>query len=207
MADRAAVFIDGGYLNKVVDDYNRPRVDFAHFVKGITSGLSLLRSYYYQCPAYRSDPPTEEENERYRRQERFFSALRRIPDFEVRLGYLAHRGFDAESRPIFEQKGADIWLAVDMIRLSLTNKIEYVCLVGGDGDFCPVVQAVKDAGVSVRLFHGPGPRSRYSAQLWDLCDQRTIITPDMLGRGEMQSPPRGNRSWDNGQAEGGGQGY
>jgi uncharacterized LabA/DUF88 family protein len=57
------------------------------------------------------------------------------------------------------------------MRLSLTNNEDKLRLSGGgDGDFCPVVQAVKEAGVSVRLFHGPGPRSRYSAQLWDICD-------------------------------------
>lgn len=187
IVDRAAVFIDGGYLNKVLLDLGRPRIDFGHFVKALTSDLRLFRSYYYQCPAYRSDPPTEEEAERYTKQERFFAALRRMPDFEVRLGYLAHRGYDAQGRPIFHQKGCDTWLAVDMLRLSLLGRMEYACLVAGDDDFYPVVAAAKDAGVGVHLFHGDGPNSRYSVKLWDLCDRRTALSANFLRLGAGSS--------------------
>lgn len=173
---RIAVFIDGGYLNKVADDFGRISLDYARLIESVTEGQPVLRSYFYHCPSFKSDPPTEEENQRYQRQERFFAALKRLPDFEVRLGYLAHRGFTGDNKPVFEQKGADVWLAVDLVRLALSNKIDTACLIAGDGDFCPVVQSAKDAGVSIRLFHGPGPRSRYSSQLWDLCDQRSLLS-------------------------------
>ena len=42
-----------------------------------------MRTYYYNCPVRRKDG-----EDRYRRQQKFFAALRNLPDFEIRLGHL-----------------------------------------------------------------------------------------------------------------------
>ena len=197
MREKAAVFIDGGYLDRILQDLGSARVNLQKFSDKIVGSDLRLRTYYYHCSVYQSNPPTQEERERFQRKERFFNALRRLRSFEVRLGYLVFKGLDQHGTPIFQQKGVDIHLAVDVMRLSLQNKIEIAHLIAGDGDLLPLVESAKDAGVSVHLLYGNGPTSNYSQQLWDACDARTLITPDLLKDCLLPGgPPSGNYSGD-----------
>ena len=114
-----AVFIDGGYLDKVMwHDHPNRRIDYAGLVRAMVGDDDLLRAYYYHCLPYQSDPPTEEERERYAAKHRFVTALRHIPRFEVRLGKLAYRGTDGAGQPIFQQKRVDLMLGVDIACLT-----------------------------------------------------------------------------------------
>lgn len=89
----AAVFIDGAYLEKVLlYDHGKAHIDFGRLVDIMVGGDELLRAYYYHCLPCQSSPPTAEERARYAARHRFFTALRHIPRFEVRLGKLAFRG-------------------------------------------------------------------------------------------------------------------
>ncbi len=171
-----AVFVDGGYLDKVLQDMGFPKVNLERLSEKMASGFGpRLRSYYYHCPPFQSPSPNREESERYRRKTSFFDALSRLDRFEVRLGHLAMRGKDRNGNPILVQKGVDVKLATDLVRLSLREKIEKACLIAGDGDFVPALEVVKDAGVLVHMFYGEGPNCSYSQQLWDTCDSRTLI--------------------------------
>ncbi len=182
MSDRVAVFIDGGYLDHVLRGQENPRVDRQAFSSEIAGNNNLLRTYYYDCPPYRSDPPTLDESQRYAKKQRFFDALRGKTKFEVREGYLIFKGLDQFGTPIFLQKGPDIHLAVDLLTLSFNRQIQKAFLIAGDGDFVPVVQAVKNFGVVVHLLHGRQPHGRYSQKLWDVCDDRTEITRDLINK-------------------------
>ncbi len=176
MVRDAAVFIDGGHMNSVLDSLGRIRINYADFVAKMTRDFQLLRAYYYDCPPYQSQPPSPEEEEAVRNREKFFHALRKQPRFEVRLGYLAFKGYTAEGKPILNQKSTDIRLATDMVRMSVAGLITTAFLVAADGDYVPAVQAVKDAGVSLHLFHG----TPYSQALWDCSDVRSNIDWDFL---------------------------
>ena len=71
---RVAIFIDGGYLEKVIkNEFGGLPVDFAKLVEVLVGGRELLRSYYYNCLPYQSNPPTQEEFERFAKKERFFT--------------------------------------------------------------------------------------------------------------------------------------
>lgn len=83
-----------------------------------------MRTYYYHCPPYQSNPPTEEERERLSSRQKFFSALSRLNRFQLRLGKLEKRGEDAKGKPIFVQKRVDIMLGVDMVQLASTSQIQ-----------------------------------------------------------------------------------
>lgn len=62
----AAVFIDGGYVDKVLHyDHNRQRVDYEKLVRMMVKPDDLLRAYYYHCMPYQSNPPSEDESRRY----------------------------------------------------------------------------------------------------------------------------------------------
>ena len=155
MGDRVAIFIDGAYLQSVLtDEFNRVQIDFAKLSAGMAEDAEILRTYYYHCPPYRSDPPTPDQIRRYARSRRFYAALELLPRFEVRLGRLEFRGNEPDGSPRFEQKRVDILLGVDLVQLSAKGQIRQAVLLAGDSDFIPAVAAAKSEGVLVRLYHG-----------------------------------------------------
>lgn len=155
LVDRSVVFLDGGYIDKLLEDhFNRQRIDYGAFVSEIAASSNIVRTYYYHCPPYQSNPPTEEERERLSRKQAFFNALSRLNRFQLRLGKLEKRG-EENGRPLFVQKRVDIMLGVDMVQLAATRQIQKAILVAGDSDLLPAVEATKQLGVVVSLWHGP----------------------------------------------------
>ena len=161
---RMAVFLDGGYLRGlgrsdfpgIALDYTRLTARIRDRVAGdITEPLDILRTYYYDCPPFQSEHPTDEESRRYGNYRRFADALSNLPKFEVRLGRLQLQGRGPDGSPIFRQKQVDLLLGLDLALLSGKNQITHVALVAGDGDFVPAVRVAKQEGVTVWLFHGP----------------------------------------------------
>jgi len=177
--DRTAIFIDGAYFDKLLElEFNRSRIDFGKFVKAVSGDHNVFRTYYYHCPPYVSQVPTEEETSRAEAKDRFFTALSSLPRFQVRLGKLVYRGQDERGKPIFVQKLVDIMLGVDLVLLGATRQITRAIIVAGDSDFVPAVEAAKMQGVLISLCHGPtrnGTAATHNTvhrELWDACDER-----------------------------------
>lgn len=182
MPGRAAVFLDGGYLDYLLrNSFGGARIDYGALASRMAGdGHSLLRAYYYHCLPYQSSPPSQEESQRFASAQRFFNTLRRLDLFDVREGKLAYRGTDQETgRRIFEQKRVDILLAVDLVLLSAKHRIEKAAILTGDSDFIPAIMSAKNEGVIVELWHGTG-QSRPHGELWDGVDSRVEITQDMI---------------------------
>src|SRR5215213_7565617 len=170
---QTAIFVDGGYFDRVSRDCGSPRIDFGKLATELAKPDDLLRTYYYHCLPYMSPVPTPEEEERFAGKQRFFSALNRLNRFEVREGKLEYRGTDRESsRPIFEQKRVDIYLGVDLV--------------------LPAIRAAKNEGVVIHLFHGTGPQQPHR-DLWEEVDDRTVITPDLLNTFLLSERPQSDR--------------
>ncbi len=177
MADRVAVFIDGAYLDYVLrDEFNNTQIDYQALSREVVGDSDILRTYYYHCPPYQGNPPTEEERDRYSRQRSFFTALERLPRYTVRLGRLEFRGNDQSGRPRFEQKRVDILLGVDLVLLSAKQSISEAILVAGDSDFIPAVTIAKSEGILVKLYHGARPH----ADLRQEADERIQITQSLV---------------------------
>jgi len=172
-SSRVAIFIDGGYLDwTLMHELNRAQLDYKKFSEKLAEGRDLLRTYYYHCEPWQSNPPTTEEAQRFSNMQRFLHRLKTFPNYEIRLGKLAFRGINqSDGKPILEQKRVDITLGVDMVLLSTKQRIEHAVLVAGDSDFLPAVQVARDEGVTVHL----NPGARPHQDLWDRCDQRTQI--------------------------------
>ncbi|HSU15318.1 NYN domain-containing protein [Longimicrobium sp.] len=187
---QTAIFVDGGYFDRVSRDCGSPRIDFGKLATELSRPDDLLRTYYYHCLPYMSPVPTPEEEERYAGKQRFFSALNRLNRFEVREGKLEYRGTDRESnRPIFEQKRVDIYLGVDLVMLAVKQRIHRAILITGDSDFLPAIRAAKNEGVLIHLFHGTGPQQPHR-DLWEEADDRTVITPDLLNTFLLSERPQ-----------------
>jgi uncharacterized LabA/DUF88 family protein len=180
--DRAAIFIDAGYLEKVIEkELNRIRIDYGKFASEISGGHEVLRTYFYNCPPYQSNPPTLDESERTANADRFYTALRRLPRFEVRLGRLEKRSCRSCGAIDFRQKRADLMLGVDLVNLSAKEQISTAILVAGDSDLLPAVLVAKESGVLVHLFHG-GDLNPPHRDLFDACDDRTLLSLDLMER-------------------------
>ena len=182
-----AVFIDGGYLDKALaDQRGRVRLDYQRLgdrVREIVSGSSTedvdhFRTYYYICPPYQAEHPTEEQSRLVAGYQRFTHAMRTLRRFEVREGRLQFRGYDGSGRPIFQQKRVDLLLGLDVALLSAKQQITHIVLLAGDSDFLPAVEVAKREGVSFWLFHGP--RGSYSQELWNEADERVEMDSDFV---------------------------
>ena len=170
--DKAAVFIDGGYLANVLKQlFGEAKIDFGALSNKLCAGVERLRTYFYHCMPYQSSPPTKEESERYAAADRFIYRLKKLPRFEVRLGKLSHHGTE------FVQKRIDVLLSVDLVRMSWGRQIDRAILITGDSDFVPAVQAAKDAGVLVQLYYAPGFVHDEPLQA---CDDRFEITKELI---------------------------
>ena len=181
MAHLVSIYIDGGYLAKVLrEEFGGVRIDFAAFSAAIAActhpDAECLRTHYYHCLPYKGSRPTEEESERFSKMQRFLSALERLPCFTVKLGRLARRERRKGGSYRFEQKMVDVLLSLDMVHASLKGKITHVAIVAGDSDFVPAIEMIKNESVSVWLFHGERPHN----DLWANSDQRIPITQDFI---------------------------
>jgi uncharacterized LabA/DUF88 family protein len=179
-----AVYLDAGYIEKVLMyEHPRARIDYGKLANEMAGKDELLRAHYYNCLPYQSNPPTIEEKERYDKKYRFIDALNYVPRFQVRLGQLALIGIDKDGKKIFQQKRVDLMLGVDMALLAGKGKITHTALFTGDSDTIAAVEAVKQEGVLVTLWHGSlkGDCSP-SRELYKLCDERVELTPQIVAR-------------------------
>lgn len=192
---RLAIFIDGGYLDKLAEDEFSIWIDLnklSEEVRKIVSSktpeqIDLLRTFYYDCLPYQSNPPTEDEKIRFGKKRGFFDALQRLPRFVVREGWLAFRGYYANGSPIFQQKQVDLLLGLDFALLSGKNQITHAAVISGDSDLIPAFHVAKEEGVSVWLFHGPRVSKKdgqctYASELWQEADERFEIDLALMNR-------------------------
>jgi len=190
---RLAIFLDGGYVDRISRDEFRIRPDYGKLSTAITAeirsrsseSVELLRTLYYHCLPYQGAKPTPEEAKRYGQARGFMDALGRLPRYEVRLGRLAYRGHDSSGQPIFQQKRVDMLLGLDVALLAGKQQISHAAILSGDSDLLPAVETAKQEGVCVWLIHGP-VRSRvdgtatYARELWDAVDERIELTQTFM---------------------------
>lgn len=129
-SQRVGVFVDVQNLYWSARQMYGQRVNFAKILEKATEGRQLVRAM-----AYVVSSGAEEEKG-------FFEALEKA-GFEVRSKDLQifHGGA--------KKADWDIGLAMDAIRLS--EKIDVVVLVSGDGDFIPMLNYVKERGAIARV--------------------------------------------------------
>lgn len=184
--DKIAVFIDGGMLsfltkNVFPDSTGVPRkLSLLSFSKSIAEECKgeLFRIYYYTCPPYQSPNSTTEEKQRKQAYDKFAYSLRQLQQFQLREGKL-RKYYDETGKPEFLQKGVDILLAIDMLKLTLKGAVQRIVLVSSDSDFVPVVKAIRDEGIFVVLYYYKSSdfkKQCFSQDLYEACDERIEIT-------------------------------
>lgn len=152
---RAAIFIDGGYVLKTFQEA-KINPDYSRLTEHLLAPLrkqipiDLLRCYFYYCPPWMSQQPTEDELRRMAAHEKFVEEIESIDRWQIRLGKLEKRR--EGDRDVFSQKRVDVMLSVDMVRHAAAGHIQHAVLLAGDSDFIPAVNAAKDHGATITLY-------------------------------------------------------
>jgi len=147
--EKSAVFIDGGYLNRVLSNvYPSVSLDYLKFSEQICLDLNLdrLRTYFYHCLPVIRDGNAQDAS-LHRSMQKFLSRLKRLPRFEIKLGKLQLIGGQ------FRQKMVDVLMSLDIVDMCFDKKIQHVILIAGNSDFVPAVKKAKDCGAIVHLFY------------------------------------------------------
>jgi len=169
--ERVSVFIDGSNLYKCMKhEFGKAGIDFEKFCCRLVAERKFIRAYYYNASLPQGT--TESERQAFESQQKFLERIRHINYFELRLGRLEHR-----PNGVLVEKGVDIKIAVDMLRLAHNNAYDTAILVSGDGDFADAIQAVKDMGKHVE---NASLRTGESYHLKQTCDRFIAIDSDFL---------------------------
>lgn len=123
-----------------------------HLSQHVVGGGGVIRTYYYT--AVQGDHPKVEE----------------VAAMLKQAGVAAPRVFKKAKGQ--RSKGVDISLATDMLTHAHRHHFDIAVLVGGDGDFVPLVQAVQAEGRGVHLWYIP---DGVSEALVQAVDQATDI--------------------------------
>ncbi len=174
---RVAIFIDGAYLDFLQkEEFGNVHLDLKKLPIKLTDSKEILRTYYYHCLPYQSNPPTPDEQRRFSNAQKFYNFLSTLDRFQARLGVLALRGYDKKGDPIFVQKKVDILMGVDLALLSGKQQINEAIVLAGDSDFVPAVEAAKSEGVLVKLYHGNNVHN----ELWACADERILLDKNFI---------------------------
>jgi uncharacterized LabA/DUF88 family protein len=172
---KVALLIDGGYLRACAKaagkNYDNPFIE-TFSLHCILQGEYLLRVYYYDAPQYRGTVqlPVSGNNTTFQSSDTWLNDLAKLERFAVRRGTLGFRGWkpktipiaghaltDNDFAPIFEQKGVDMRIGLDIANFSQTKSVDRIILVSGDQDMIPAMKQARKAGLEVALIQLPAP--------------------------------------------------
>lgn len=173
--DKAAIFIDGGYLGKVLKKYfAEPRIDFLTLSSEICAEIqvSRLRTYFYDCMPLKREG-NQHDTIMYAEKQRFIANIERLPRFEVKKGRLQLIGTQ------FKQKMVDVLMSIDIVEKCCEKQIQHAILVAGDSDFVPAVKKAKDYGAIVHLYYHP---AAVRDDLVNEIDELHLITPELIDK-------------------------
>lgn len=169
------IFIDGGYLREGLKRlFGHDRIDFSSLLSIFKSLAAeerihpeIIRVFYYDAIV----DPLDDQAE-HKKQQEYFSNIRKCPQYEVKLGRLI------KTKDNYRQKGVDILISLDMITKAYMNHYDIAILIGGDDDFVDLVRAVKD--LAGKRVYGAFYREQVSQNLSDSFDKRFPLTKDLL---------------------------
>lgn len=166
---RVVVMIDGGYVRacarKASKAYNPTYIEkIAH--ASVEATEDPLRFLYYDCPPFKGDVklPISGSVTSFNSSDTWLKDLAVLDLFAVRLGELKIRGFerknptrvvptltDNDFKPVFEQKGVDMRIGLDIATYSYGKLVDKIVLMTADSDCIPAMKHARKAGIQVVL--------------------------------------------------------
>lgn len=146
--NRVIVFIDGNNfyykLKEIIAISPKTEIltllnfDYVGFAKNLVKENSLTEIRYYVGAVKRQNGLNREKSEKlYANQQKLIANLQK-QNIPVILGNLIQH-----PDKTFHEKGVDVRIAVEMIRLARENKYDIAYLISSDTDLVPAVEEVK----------------------------------------------------------------
>jgi len=181
--ERVMVFIDGAWLREICDKYFGKKNSLLIQTKQSFSHLSLLFKHLFNTYSpnpfranliriYYYDAIVDEKHPEYEMQRKYFNIIDDQYAYTVRKRKLVK-----SSKSGFKQKGVDVLMAIDALTKAYRDHYDTGMFVMGDGDFVPLIEAVKDAGKKTMCVNYP-PNS--SDDLIRCCDMRIDFDDKMI---------------------------
>jgi len=190
--NRISILIDGNNFYKGCQlNFSRTDVDFRKLGLKLCKAVDgeLLRIYYYNAHVSKTLDPLG-----FQRQQKFFDNLRATPFITLRLGHLVYHRLRTETPtgPQYfpTEKGIDVQIAVDMVRLSLLKSCEGIILVSGDSDYIHAVRFAKDLGCNIFVSSFP---QGGSSELREEGDGYIIMDHDFMAECFIRPTPAARR--------------
>jgi uncharacterized LabA/DUF88 family protein len=175
----SALLIDGGYLRAIASKSGiHYTPDFIEkFARRCYDPAKedLRRILYYDCAQYRGKQtlPVSGRLKEFQGSDKWLDDLAERELFAVRKGVLAFRGWqprripiagdtlsDEDFKPIFEQKGVDMRVGLDIAVISATKTIQRIILVSSDTDMIPAMKHGRKEGVQIVVVQLPMPAAQ-----------------------------------------------
>jgi len=170
--DRVCIFIDGSnFYHALKDAALAVNVDFGKLSAELTGpDRQHIHTYYYNTPLSRprrDDPLFAEKEEQCRRQQRFFNALRFVPNLTFKPGRFQRLPDGGQV-----EKAVDVMLAIDVLTLAFKDRYDVAILVSSDADYKHAIEAIKfETGKVVELRQVEGSKA------YDLITAASIYKP------------------------------
>lgn len=168
---RVIIFIDGNNFEKALKNLygDNTKIGYqkfsTHVAEKICSG-KLQRIHYYTAVG-------DKEPNKVSATKNFVDYLNKhVPRMTAKYGYLKIKGKDG-NKWIYEEKGTDVMIAVDMVSLAYNNAFDEAVLFSADTDFSPAISELKRLGKVV--IAGLIDQQK-AGRMKELCDDHFILT-------------------------------
>jgi len=186
--ENTLVFIDEGFVKKLVEyfgDGERLKFYKFEFAKRIAKkqGLFCKHLFYYTCPPFQSDKPTQDEANRKKGHDKFINALSKDKRISIREGRCQRLKNDEEEFE-YHQKGVDTLLTLDLSHIKDDSpEIKKIILISSDTDFCPAIRDIKERDkieVILYTYFDKKRKSKFSLsnELIDCCSKYFKLTKE-----------------------------
>lgn len=173
---KTALLIDGGYLRAAVSDAGK--VYDVALVSAFANQCLVAEEYFFRALYYDAPPfvgsrqkPVSGDWVKFKANDTLLADIEKLERFACRRGSLGFRGWkprsvplnggapltDADFKPIFEQKGVDMRVGLDIATFSERLSVERIVLVSGDQDMIPAMKHARKAGLEIGLVQIPHP--------------------------------------------------
>ncbi len=193
---KTVLLVDGGYLRAGVRTvnliYNNDFIE-QFCLNCFHEDEYRFRIFYYDAPLYRGKVtlPVSGRSYQFQSSDQWLDALAKKERFAVRRGAIGFRGWkpktipiagrelqDQDFSPVFEQKGVDMRIGLDIATFAHARIIERIVLVSGDTDMVPAIKLASTAGIEVIIVQLPKPVLDLHASLLAHSDMvRSVVWP------------------------------
>lgn len=193
---KVVVLIDGGYfdhLNRYLQNKRGKSIDVKKLSSKVCEGMNHIRTKFYHANPYQSNSPTPEEKRRYQSAQKFQYAINRIPNHEfVGVGRVKKDHMKCaicdKSFPAFKQKGVDVAIALDLVKMARKRVSDIFILIAGDEDFTSAVEMAQEELSNVIVYYSYDREYNIfgSQRLNNIASDRINMTLDFLEECAME---------------------